>query len=68
MKEPQPPMVVQDDWYLGFASALAEIWRLHHDGQMVRHLMTANGITLKHFTEAGVDDIDMEAIGRALLT
>ena len=38
-----------DDWYSGFGSALAQIWRLHHDGQMVRHLMTSSGFTLKHF-------------------
>lgn len=33
-------------WTRGFASALADVWRLHHDGQMVRHLISANGLSL----------------------
>lgn len=55
-----------DDWFSGFASALAQVWRLHHDGAMVRHVMVAGGITLKHFEGCGVDEYDLSAIRDAL--
>lgn len=57
--------VVPDPWYLGYAAALAEIWRMHHDGQMVRHLLQSSGITIKHLELGGVDVYDMAAIEAA---
>lgn len=73
----EPPMQIQliaetgspvdpDDWFSGFASALAQIWRLHHDGQLVRHIMAATNITMKHFEDTGVDEYDMSAIREAM--
>lgn len=59
--------VTPDPWYLGYATALAEIWRLHHDGQMVRHILTAGGLTLKHLELGGVDEYDLAAIRDACL-
>lgn len=61
---PQPACDVLDgdEWYAGFASALAQIWRLSHDGQLVRHIMAATGIGPKHFESASVSDYDMAAI------
>jgi len=66
--EPSDPITVvtADPWYCGYASALAQIWRLHGDGQMVRHLLVAGGITIKHLEVGGVDDLDMGAIYTAL--
>lgn len=55
-----------DPWFHGYATALAQIWRLHHDGQMVRHLLTAGGIRFKALEEAGCDDLDLDAIRSAL--
>lgn len=52
---------------LGYATALAEIWRLHHDGQMVRHILTASGLTLKHLEWGGVEEFDLAAIRDACL-
>jgi hypothetical protein len=69
-KEPAQPITQLggvDDWYVGYACALAEIWRLHHDGQMVRHILTAGGVTLKHLEESGVDEFDLAAIRAAVL-
>lgn len=55
-----------DDWLCGFGSALAQIWRLHHDGQMVRHIMSANGLPLNLFESAGLDGFDMQALRAAV--
>lgn len=66
--EPGEPIttVTADPWYQGFASALAEIWRMHHDGQMVRHILQGSGISIKHLEAGGVEDYDMTAITAAL--
>jgi hypothetical protein len=50
----------------GFGCAIADVWRLHHDGQMVRHLINANGFTLGSFRDAGMLDADYEAICQAV--
>jgi hypothetical protein len=55
-----------DDWLVGFGCALAQIWRLHHDGQMVRHIMSANGLPLDLFESAGLDEFDMKALRAAV--
>ena len=55
-----------DDWLCGFGCALAQIWRLHHDGQMVRHIMSANGLPLHLFESAGLDDFDLQALRAAV--
>lgn len=67
--EPGEPIttVTPDPWYLGYAAALAEIWRLHHDGQLVRHILTAGGLTLKHLELGGVEERDLAAIRDACL-
>jgi hypothetical protein len=59
--------VTPDPWYLGYATALAEIWRLHHDGQIVRHILMAGGLTLKHLELGGVEECDLAAIRDACL-
>ena len=41
-----------DDWLVGFGCARAQIWRLHHDGQM--------------FESAGLDDFDLQALRAAV--
>lgn len=64
--QPEHQTSERDEWFFGFASALASIWRLHHDGQMVRHILSSNGITLKHFENAGVDEFDVRAIRTAV--
>ncbi len=67
--EPGEPttMVTPDPWYLGYATALAQIWRLHHDGQLVRHVLAAGGLTFKHLELGGVEGRDLAAIRDACL-
>jgi hypothetical protein len=67
--EPGEPIttISPDPWYPGYATALAEIWRLHHDGQMVRHILTAGGLTLKRLELGGVEERDLAAIRDACL-
>lgn len=55
-----------DDWLCGFGTALGQIWRLHHDGQMVRHIMSANGLALNLFESCGIDEFDLHDIRAAL--
>lgn len=50
----------------GFGIALAQIWRLHHDGQMVQHLMIANGFFLTSFNDVELLESDYEAICQAM--
>lgn len=50
----------------GFGTALASIWRCHHDGQMVQHLIWQNGFTLGSFEGIGMFDADLVAIKRAV--
>lgn len=50
----------------GFGIALATIWRCHHDGQMVAHLLIANNLSLSSFDDVGLLDADHEAIVQAL--
>lgn len=50
----------------GFGSALASIWRCHHDGQMIAHLIKENNFTLESFRGVGMLDADLAAIRRAV--
>ena len=50
----------------GFGIALASIWRCHHDGQMVQHLIRQNNFTLASFSGIGMLDADLTAIRRAV--
>jgi hypothetical protein len=49
----------------GFGTALASIWRCHHDGQMVQHLIKANNFKLGDFRDLDID-VDYEMIRQAL--
>jgi len=51
----------------GFGAALASIWRCHHDGQMVQHLITQNNFTLSSFRGVGMIATDLAAIRRAVI-
>ena len=50
----------------GFGIALASIWRCHHDGQMVQHLIKENNFTLASFRGVGMLNADLAAIRRAV--
>lgn len=50
----------------GFGAALATIWRCHHDGQMVQHLIQQNNFTLAAFRGIGMLDADLTAIRKAM--
>jgi hypothetical protein len=50
----------------GFGAALASIWRCHHDGQMVEHLLKENGLTLASFRGVAILRADYDAICRAI--
>jgi hypothetical protein len=57
----------QDDAFIrGFGSALATVWRCHHDGQMVRHLIQQSNFTLKSFLGVGLLKADLTAIRQAV--
>ena len=51
----------------GFGTALASIWRCHHDGQMIRHLIKQNNFTFAAFRDVGLLDTDLAAIQKAVL-
>jgi hypothetical protein len=57
---------IRDEWYAGYAAALASIWRNHHAGQDVHHAMVHDGITIEHLRDAGVEKYDLDAIREAL--
>lgn len=50
----------------GFGVALASIWRCHHDGQMVEHLLKENGFTFASFKGVDLLRTDYDAICQAL--
>lgn len=50
----------------GFGAALASIWRCHHDGQMVQHLIKENNFKLAAFREIGMIATDYAAILQAV--
>lgn len=50
----------------GFGIALATIWRCHHDGQMVQHLIKQNNFKLSSFKGVGMLPADLAAIRRAV--
>jgi hypothetical protein len=56
---------VDDAWLQGFAACLLSIWQLHHDGQMVRHIINANGITLGSLRDSGIDEDHYDALVKA---
>jgi len=55
------------EWLAGYARALSTIWRLHHDAQMIRHIMISGGVTLRNLELAGVDEQDLSIARRAFL-
>jgi hypothetical protein len=50
----------------GFGTALASIWRCHHDGQMVACLIKENNFTIDEFRDVGLFDDDWRVICRAV--
>lgn len=52
-RRPPSTQKIRDEWYVGYACALASIWRNHHAGQDVRDAMRHDGITLEHLAGRG---------------
>ena len=50
----------------GFGAAIASIWRCHHDGQMVRHVLKENNFQRDAFRGVGLLDGDWRAICQAV--
>jgi hypothetical protein len=50
----------------GFGCALASIWRVQHDGQLVQMLLKENGFALESFRDVGLLDGDYAAICQAV--
>jgi hypothetical protein len=66
-KARKPRLSAEDKAFMrGFGIALATIWRCHHDGQMVRHLVKENNFTLASFRGVDLIDADYAAISQAL--
>ncbi len=55
-----------DPWFCGYATALADLWRLHREGSLVRNVILSGGLTVKHLEEGGVDEFDLSAIREAV--
>jgi hypothetical protein len=55
-----------DVWMRGFATALASMWRLHHDPQMVHAVLRHNGLTVEDLRAAGVDEYDLAVFARCV--
>lgn len=65
--KPRPRLSAEDKAFMrGFGIALATIWRCHHDGQMVAHLIKENNFTLASFRDVGLLDADYAAIQQAM--
>ena len=66
-KKPTAKLSAEDAAFMrGFGAALASIWRCHHDGQMVQHLIKQANFTLASFRDVGMMDTDLAAIKRAV--
>lgn len=66
-KKPTKKLSPEDAAFMrGFGAALASIWRDHHDGQMVQHLIKLNNFTLASFRGIDMLDADYAAIKRAV--
>lgn len=66
-KKRKPRLSTEDKAFMrGFGIALATIWRCHHDGQMVQHLIKENNFRLSSFCDVGLTDADYAAISQAL--
>lgn len=66
-KPPKNKLSTEDAAFMrGFGAALASIWRCHHDGQMVQHLIRQNNFKLASFRSIGMLDTDLAAIRQAV--
>lgn len=52
-------------WLRGYAAALAAMQRLCNESSTVCSLMVADGLTLRDFRRAGVEDFDMTELRHA---
>lgn len=53
-------------WLAGYATALANLNRLHDRPTMVRDVMDGDGIEIKHLKAAGVCSYDLRELKKAL--
>lgn len=65
-KRARAPRPADTAFLRGFGVALASIWQCHHDGQMVEHLLTQNGLTLDMFRDVDLLPGDYAAICQAI--
>lgn len=56
---------IPDEWYEGFAAAVALVAR-HGDHSLARVIMTSAGVTVKKLKDNGVDKYDLDAIKLAM--
>jgi hypothetical protein len=54
-----------NEWYCGYAAALGTLHRSFHDPDLVRRIMTADGVTVAKLRAAGASDFDMREIRAA---
>jgi hypothetical protein len=66
-KTPAKKLSAEDKAFMrGFGTALASIWRCHHDGQMIACLVKENNFTVDDFRDVGLDADDLDVIRRAV--
>ncbi len=56
----------RDEWFQGYATALAGVRRAGHDDATVKHVLVGDGITLADLVAGGAAAFDTDEIARAL--
>jgi len=60
------PNELEDDFWKGFALALADINRLHDQPTMVKNVIEGHGITLAQLRRAGAAEYDLLEISKCV--
>lgn len=56
----------RDLFTCGYAAALAAVIRMYDQPTIVRNVMSGDGLTLKDFKKAGVEEFDLDILRKAL--
>jgi hypothetical protein len=66
-KQYRPPSKLDaPEWVCGFASALVEVYRLRGEAATIRGALEATGLTIDKIRRAGVEDLDLREIIKAV--
>lgn len=66
-KQYRPPSRLDSpEWVCGFASALVEVYRLSGEASAIRGALEATGLTVDKIKRAGVEDLDLRELIKAV--